>query len=107
MSVISEPSARSADRRAAPIAWAAMLLGSILPRVLWSVFAHEDAPPLVLIAQLVALIGLSRLRAARPVQGYVVLLIGMVAGDDAYQVVRGTAAWQSWWAQLSEHERLF
>ena len=84
-----------------------MLLGSILPRVLWSVFAHEDAPPLVLIAQLVALIGLSRLRAARPVQGYVVLLIGMVAGDDAYQVVRGTAAWQSWWAQLSEHERLF
>ena len=57
MSVISEPSARSADRRAAPIAWAAMLLGSILPRVLWSVFAHEDAPPLVLIAQLVALIG--------------------------------------------------
>ncbi len=84
-----------------------MLLGSILPRVLWIVLAHEDAPPLLLVAQLVALIGLSRLRAARSVQGYVLLLTGMVAGDDAYQLVRTTPAWQAWWAQLSAHERLF
>jgi len=107
VSVVRELPARSVDRRAALIAWAAMLLGSILPRVVWTVFAHEDAPPLVLVAQLVVLFGLSRLTAARSVHGYVVLLIGMVAGDDAYQLLRSTAAWQGWWAQLSEHERLF
>ena len=87
VSVVRELPARSVDRRAALIAWAAMLLGSILPRVVWTVFAHEDAPPLVLVAQLVVLFGLSRLTAARSVHGYVVLLIGMVAGDDAYQLL--------------------
>jgi len=84
-----------------------MLVGSILPRVLWKELAHQDAPPLLLLAQLVALVGLSLLDATRPVRGYVVLLVGMVAGDDAYLLVRSTAAWQAWSAHASDHELLF
>jgi len=84
-----------------------MLVGSTLPRVLWRELAPQDAPPLLLLAQLVVLVGLTRLDATRPVRGYVVLLAGMVAGDDAYLVVRSTAAWQTWSAHAPDHKRLF
>ena len=102
-----QPSTGSDDRRAALIAWGAMLVGSIVPQILWSELAHQQASPIVALAQLLVLVGLTRLEATRPVRGYVGLLAGMVAGDGAYLAVRSTVAWQAWSANATDHGRLF
>ena len=88
-------------------AWAAALLASLAPRVVWSALTQQDPPLALVFAQLLAVVVLSQLPIVRPVRSYVVLLVGMVAGDALYQVVRSTSAWQAWWAGASEHERLF